>query len=90
MNSLSQSLTKTSSEEQASILDFTWFQSNTFLPSGGADYAHHITNGTPGFSDHPTALQTMYIYSTSWTSSSQYRDQFYAFNCNLTKIAFHS
>ena len=23
---------------------------------GGADYAHHITTGTPGFSDLPTAL----------------------------------
>jgi hypothetical protein len=48
---------------------------------GGADYARHITTGTPGFSDLPTALQTM--YSTSWTSLSHYRDQFHAFNCNL-------
>ena len=23
---------------------------------GGADYAHHITTGTPGFSDPPTVL----------------------------------
>ena len=23
---------------------------------GGEDYAHHITTGTPGFSDLPTAL----------------------------------
>jgi hypothetical protein len=24
---------------------------------GGANYAHHITTGTPGFSDLPTALK---------------------------------
>ena len=53
MNSLSESLTKTNSEYQAYILDFTWFQSNTFLPSGGADYAHYITTGTPGLKKNP-------------------------------------
>jgi hypothetical protein len=26
-------------------------------PGGGADYAHHISTGTPGFSDLPTALK---------------------------------
>jgi hypothetical protein len=28
----------------------------TLSQPGGADYAHHITTGTPGFSDLPTAL----------------------------------
>ena len=29
----------------------------TLSQPGGADYAHHINTGTPGFSDLPTALQ---------------------------------
>ena len=29
----------------------------TLSQSGGVDYAHQITSGTPGFSDLPTALQ---------------------------------
>ena len=28
----------------------------TLLQPGWVDYAHHITTGTPGFSDLPTAL----------------------------------
>ena len=28
----------------------------TLSQPGGADYAHHITTGTPDFSDFPTAL----------------------------------
>ena len=28
----------------------------TLSQPGGADYSHHITTGTPGFSDLPTAL----------------------------------
>ena len=28
----------------------------TLSQLGGADYAHHINTGTPGFSDLPTAL----------------------------------
>ena len=28
----------------------------TLSQPGGADYAHHITTGTPGFSDFPTTL----------------------------------
>jgi hypothetical protein len=28
----------------------------TLSQPGGADYAHHFTTGTPGFSDLPTAL----------------------------------
>ena len=28
----------------------------TLSQPGGVDYAHHITSGTPGFSDLPTAL----------------------------------
>ena len=28
----------------------------TLSQPGGADYAHHINTGTPGFSDLPTAL----------------------------------
>ena len=28
----------------------------TLFQPGGADYSHHITTGTPGFSDLPTAL----------------------------------
>ena len=28
----------------------------TLSQIGGADYAHHIITGTPGFSDLPTAL----------------------------------
>ena len=30
---------------------------NPISTGGGADYAHHITTGTPGFSDLPTALR---------------------------------
>ena len=30
----------------------------TLSQPGGADYAHHITTGTPGFSDFPTALDS--------------------------------
>ena len=30
----------------------------TLSQPGEANYAHHITNGTPGFSDLPTALHT--------------------------------
>ena len=29
----------------------------TLFRPGGTDYAHLITTGTPGFSDHPTALK---------------------------------
>ena len=29
----------------------------TLFQTGGTDYAHLITTGTPGFSDLPTALQ---------------------------------
>ena len=28
----------------------------TLSKPGGTDYAHHITTGTPGYSDLPTAL----------------------------------
>ena len=31
----------------------------TLSQPGGADYAHHITTGTPGFSNLPTALLSM-------------------------------
>ena len=29
----------------------------TLFRPGGTDYAHLITTGTPGFSDHPTTLK---------------------------------
>ena len=31
----------------------------TLSQPGGTDYAHHITTGTPGYSDLPTALGSM-------------------------------
>ena len=33
----------------------------TLSQPGGADYAHHINTGTPGFSDLPTALTFIYL-----------------------------
>ena len=35
-----------------------WADQLTLSQPGGTDYAHHITTGTPGFSDLPTALYT--------------------------------
>ena len=32
----------------------------------GADYAHHITTGTPGWSDLPTALLWIYVIEDKW------------------------
>ena len=33
----------------------------TLSQPGGTDYAHLITTGTPGFSDLPTALSTLFF-----------------------------
>ena len=33
----------------------------TLFQPGGTDYAHLITTGTPGFSDLPTALNSLYV-----------------------------
>ena len=32
----------------------------TLFQPGGTDYAHPITTGTPGFSDLPTALSSLF------------------------------
>ena len=35
-------------------------------PRGGADYDHHITNPSPGFSDLPTVLLLTPIWAASF------------------------
>ena len=47
---------------------------NPVSTMGGADYAHHITNGTPGFSDLPTDLNVaeMQFYSTNYLKAQSY------------------
>ena len=35
----------------------------TLSQPGGADYPHHITTGTPGFLDLPTALHSTYLHT---------------------------
>jgi hypothetical protein len=44
----------------------------TLSQQGGADYAHHITTDTPGFSDLPTALHlhyAMYVHNVALRKS---------------------
>ena len=52
---------------QVSSLGVPWHPTilaDQLTPSqtGGANYAHHITTGTPGFSDLPTALMYTYLH----------------------------
>ena len=45
----------------------------TLYQPGGADYAHHINTGTPGFSDLPTALLFVsYLHIVSSFSCDSY------------------